>query len=169
MRQPITRQTLNPFGLFLEQGIVADIPWQSIHERFQVDGVIRVHTKDFPSIPHSGRYTHFNLEISNHKVGATYLIIVITQPGCYEEEKSEILPLLNLDTTLKGRCLAVRESVAYADITTEEFQFSLPYANNTETLQHEILWRYHQSLPEISSSELLERGVSITTLEILNG
>lgn len=168
MRQPITRQAPNSLGLFLDRGNIVEIPWQRIHERFQVDGVIRVHAKDFPSIPHSGRYTHFNLEISNHKVGATYLIIVIAQPGRYEKGKSEILPVLNLDTTLKGRCLAVRESVAYADITDEEFQFSLPYANNAETLQPEILWRYHQSLPGISDSELIERGVSITTLEILN-
>lgn len=164
---PLSRQTIRLKGRFLDQGKIIEYSWKEICERFAVNGVIRIHKKDFPLIPRTGRFTHFNLEVSHHQPGAVYLLIAITAPGSYEEDKKEILPLLDLSESIKARCFSVKEFVPYSEISDVDFKFSLINIKSVAELKNAMLWRYRQSLPAISEKNLLSRGVSITTLDLL--
>ena len=163
---PLSRSLPTSEGQFLYQEQIVNIPWMDFHTQYGVSGVIRVPKKDFPLIPTSGPFTHFNLEVSYHRTESVYLIIAIIQPGWYRANE-EVLPLLDPELSVRAKCLSVKEFVPYSLLQEADFRYSLPQIQTVDDLKREMIQRYRQSLPELSDEQILERGVSVTTLEIL--
>lgn len=153
--------------LFEENGRIIDTSWEEIHRRFDIDGTIRIHTKDYAEFPAGNLFTHFNLQISGHIPGHIYALPKIITPGFFISTDNEQSPVLDFSQCLVARCLDVREQVIYEELVPEDFQYSLKHIRNTDDLKKEILWRYTQSLPALSPEDILSRGVSVTTLEII--
>jgi hypothetical protein len=127
---------------------------------------IRIRKDEYEDLPESGLFTHFNIQVSYHVAGKIYLLPKIIEPGHFNGEH-EVLPLLDFTGILYGECTEVQEHVPYEDLTEQDFTYSLPHIKSTEDLKKIIVKRYSQSLPHISPEELLELGISKTTLNIL--
>lgn len=167
MLAPLQRESNIAHCLFQENGQIIDTSWEEIYHRFNIDGVIRIHMKDYTEFKAGNFFTHFNLQISNHLPGHLYALPKIINPGFFIDTNNEQLPVLDFSQCFIARCLDVREQVVYESLTPEDFQYSFKHIQNTDDLKREILWRYKQSLPKQSAAEILSLGVSITHLEIV--
>lgn len=167
MTDTLIRDARTTFCDCLDHGEVVRTPLDKIYEDLSIDGIIRIHAKDYLEFPSGPLFTHFNLEFSGHKQGKVYALPKIVTPGFYISPKNKRAPVLNFSNCFIVRCLKTKERVPYADLTKTDFQYSLRHIQNSDQLKKEILWRYTQSLPNISPDEILQRGVSITTVEIL--
>lgn len=163
----LPRDTNSPFCLFFENTHSLTLPWEEINERFHIDGVIRIHTKDYAEFPAGNLFTHFNLQLSGHIPGYMYALPKIITPGFFVTTGNEQLPLLDFSQCFIAQCTAVKECVPYGDLTEADFTHSFRHIQNVDELQKEILWRYTKSLPNIAEEEILSRGVSVTSLKII--
>ncbi len=150
----------------IREGIPTLFPRFQVLQTLGVEGIIRIHAKDYALFPDGNRFTHFNLEYSGHKPGSLYVLPRILRPGYLRKNGDERPPLLDFSNCYLARCLSIREKVAYKSLLLSGFSSSLKNIKTVPDLQREILWRYTHSLPDSSSEEILERGVSITELEI---
>lgn len=165
---PIIQRGLSEAPCLLsEQGCIIENPWKEIHAKFGIDGVIRIHAKDYSYFPEDNLFTHFNVQISQHVPGHIYALPKIITPGFFISPEKEQPPILDFSGCLIARCLAVKEEVSYDALTQKDFAYSFRHIQNVDELQTEILWRYTQSLPTLSREEILALGVSITHLEII--
>jgi len=163
----IPRESRTTHCLFQENGHIADAPWKEIYRRFDIDGVIRIHMKDYAEFSADNFFTHFNLQISHHIPGHTYALPKIIMPGFFVSSDNEQLPVLDFSQCFIARCINVREQIMYEYLTPEDFRYSFKHIQSANDLKKEILWRYKQSLPNLSEEEILSPGVSVTNLEIL--
>lgn len=166
MPDTIPRESATERCRLIEDGRVVDVSREEILGRLGVDGIIRIHTKDYEQFPAESRFTHFNLQTSGHVPGRTYALPKIVTPGFYISPEEEQLPVLDFSGCLIAKCLAVREHVPYESLSGSDFEHSFRHIRTAEELQKEILWRYTQSLPRLSREGILSLGVSITELEI---
>ncbi|MFZ2187579.1 MAG: hypothetical protein WAV46_03075 [Candidatus Moraniibacteriota bacterium] len=163
----LPRDANSPACLFVENSRTVNAPWQDVYKRFQIDGVIRIDTKDYTEFPEGKLFTHFNLQLSGHIPGCIYALPKIITHGFFVSPNDEQLPLLDFSQCFIAQCIAVRECIPYEALTEEDFIHSFRHIQNVSALQKEILWRYTQSLPNVATKEILSRGVSITALEII--
>lgn len=163
----IPRESEKSSCLLSLNGHTTEIPWEDVHQRFDIDGAIRIHAKDYAEFPEGKHFTHFNLQVSGHLPGHIYALPKIITPGFFISPDQEQPPLLDFSQCFIARCITVRENVMYTDLTDEDFAHSFRHIRNVDALKKEILWRYTQSLPTLSPEEILSLGVSITELEII--
>jgi transketolase len=128
----------------------------------KVDGIIRISKDDFDYFLLEDKITHFNLENSNHKKGAVYLVLKILRNGSLNKSK-EVLPLLDLKSKIKFKCVFVKEKIAYKSLKQNSFEFSKQ--KSVDELKKSIVKNYSISLPEVSKEDLSKLGVSMTILE----
>lgn len=133
---------------------------------FPTRNIIRIQGNEYEALPTDGLFTHFNLQISRHRVGELYLLANIVEPGHFDGIH-EVLPLLGFDNMLYGLCVEAQEELTYEDLTQRDFEYSFPHIKNVKELEEAILRRYSKSMPHLSREEILKLGVSKTTLEIL--
>lgn len=128
---------------------------------------IRIRKNDYGELPQIGElFTHFNLQLSGHKVGETYLLPKIIKAG-YFDGKNEKLPLLDFTNVYYGECIEVKECLEYSDISNSDFEFSFFSIKNIDQLKKSIIARYAQSMRNLSNEKILSLGVSKTTLKII--
>ncbi|MFT4260944.1 MAG: transketolase family protein [Candidatus Woesearchaeota archaeon] len=132
----------------------------------KADGIIRVTPKEFDFFKEQEELTHFNLQQSFHKKNNTYLIMKLLEHGYFTKDE-EKLPLLDADNILKFKCLDVKEKLPYTKISKQDINKSS--TKSLSSLKQSILNRYQKSLPGISKKELLELGVSMTSLQKIVG
>ena len=167
MPTPLTRESANSYCLFLENGKRVETVWADVYRRFGIQGVIRIHNKDYAFLPPGPLFTHFNLESSGHQAGRIYALPKIVIPGFFVSPENERLPVLDFSHCFIARCITTRERVPYAELTKEDFAHSFRHIQNVPELKKEMLWRYTKSLPTLTPEEILSRSVSITGLEII--
>ena len=133
----------------------------------EISGVIRIHDDEYKNIDREKEFlTHFNLQVSHHKVGNIYILPRILKSGFFTEEK-EKLPNLSFKNVIKGECVEVREYLKYEELEKNDFEFSFENIKNSEELEKIIYERYSKSMPNLSKKEILDLGVSLTKLRIL--
>jgi hypothetical protein len=152
--------------LIQTDGHIESVPKEELCARYGIDGIIRIHTKDYGEFPSGTRFTHFNLQASGHVPGDIYALPKIVTPGFFISPDNEQLPVLDFSRCLIARCVATKEHVPYDRLTEEDFAHSFRHIQDIETLKKEILWRYTQSLPSLPPADMLALGVGITELEI---
>lgn len=167
MSAPIVRESENSYCLSLENGQKIETVWTDIYSRFNIQGVIRIHARDYAFLPPEPFLTHFNLETSGHVPGRLYALPKIVIPGFFISSEKERQPVLDFSQCIIARCLSAKERVSYDQLTPEDFQHSFRHIQNVPELQKAMLWRYTQSLPNLSAKEILSCSVSITQLEII--
>ena len=167
MSTTLVRDVDHPSCDCLIQGTVVSKSLESIYEELHIDGIIRIHTKDYSQFPPGPLFTHFNLENSGHQKDKIYAFPKIVIPGYYISPQERQSPVLDFSQCYLARCSEVRERVPYDKLTQKDFQYSFHHIQNTDQLKKEILWRYTRSLPATAPDDILQRGVSITTLEII--
>lgn len=129
---------------------------------------IRIHKKDYKLLSPRKKYlTHFNLHISNHKKGETYLLQRILKSGYYKSDNDYELPTIDLKDNFIVKCIECQEEVPYDKLDKSIFKHSFSNIQSIDELKKEISWRYSKSMPNLSKSEILKLGVSITKLEII--
>jgi hypothetical protein len=131
---------------------------------------IRIQKKDFEYFEKNKlpKYlNHFNLQICGHETGKIYLLPKILKQGYFISKEKEKLPKLDYNESIVGLCIEVKENLKYEDLTKLDFKYSFPNIQNITSLKQEILYRYQQSLPNLSEEEILSLGISFTKLKIL--
>lgn len=167
MAEELKRGFQSATCLWLNQGQELISSWEEIYKRFGIDGVIRIHKKDYDQFPKGDIVTHFNLEKCNHVPGKIYALAKIIIPGFFLSSAVDQSPLLDFSQCYVAQCLSVKEKIPYENLTEEDFAHSFLNIHNTFELKKEILWRYKQSLPDLSDEAILSLGVSMTTLKII--
>ena len=152
----------------LQDGRTRDIPAEEFNAKHQIDGIIRIPAEAYDAIDKDlARYTHFNLEFSGHRIGATYALAKIVTHGYFRSLGDERPPVISFDDILVARCVSVREHVPYDAIRDKDFRYASKLTQNIEDLKKEMLFHYALSLPFLTKMGILDRGVSITTLRII--
>lgn len=152
----------------LVNGEVVDRDVRAVCDELGIDGIIRIHAKEFKTIDPTQPYlAHFNLEYSNHVIGNRYGLVSIVTPGYFTKQK-EKLPVLDIDNAIVATCVDARNHLTYEDVAAASFfTYSLPHIKNILELQTVILSRYGTSLPEIAEEDLLKRTVAYTLLKLI--
>ncbi len=152
--------------LLNKKDVILDIK-DPLFKKLPSNKLIRIRKNEYKYLPQINRYfTHFNLQKSNHKIGQIYLLPKIIKSG-YFNEKEEILPLLDFNNIYYAECIDVNECLQYNDLKKSDFKFSMSHIKNTDELKKTILKRYTKSMPKLSKNEILDLGVSKTTLKII--
>ena len=137
---------------------------------------IRIREDEYPFLPKidstdnapvvGALYTHFNLSPAFHIPGLTYMLPRILETGYFDGEK-EVLPLISLDNTYIAECISFETLRMYDDLKNEDFVHAASNIKNAEDLKKVIVMKYSKSMPTLSEEEILNKGVSITTLRII--
>jgi hypothetical protein len=151
---------------FDRQGKTVSISMEEFHQKFNVDGVIRIPKQEFDLITDQmKRFTHFNIQYCAHNEGEKYVILKIDQPGFFDGT-NERQPIFNNEIYLETKCVRVKNYIPYEELKDSDFQYSLSHIYDVASLKKAILKRYEQSLAHVSDDQKLALGVSITELEI---
>jgi hypothetical protein len=149
------------------EGAEQTIPEDSFYAEHGIAGLIRIEETDFASVPAHGLFGHFNVKNCSHVPGKNYGVIKLLRHGFFKESaREEQLPLLSALGMRVGICKEVQQNLSYDQLNEHHFQYSFPTIKSVEELQKAILARYQNSLPELSSDEILARGVSFTLLDM---
>jgi len=137
---------------------------------YKVDGIIRISKDDFVFLPkkRGAVFVHFNLQHSGHLSEKIYLIMKILKNGYYISYSEELLPVLSLQGSIITRCVGVRENLSYQEVSNEDLRLSFIKLNSVKDLKELIYKRYSKSLPLLSKKDILQLGVSISKLKIID-
>jgi hypothetical protein len=154
----------------LEHGKDIEITYRDFQKKHGAFGMIRIPTKEFEYLENNNvqSLTHFNLQVSSHKKGETYLLVKIIEHGeLNAKTKSETLPLLDVSNPQLFECIECIENIQYSELKTYEniFKNSFPNIKSIEELKEEIVNRYSQSMSYLSKEDILGLGISITKLK----
>ncbi len=166
----VFRQSKNISGILVKGVFYADSKkyLEEKIDKVRIDGIIRIKNEEYISINRDEKYlTHFNLQVSHHKVGFIYALPRIIKSG-YFTQKEERLPDLSFDNIVIAECVQVKEYLKYEELNESHFKYSFKTIKNTKELQKVILSRYCKSMPELTKKEILSLGVSMTKLKIIN-
>lgn len=128
--------------------------------------VIRIPDEEYGGFPKLDLFTHFNLETTSCEVGKSYVLPRIIRHGYIQEEGEEVLPLLSFENIYAGECLEVTNHLPYESLTPDDFVHSFKHIQNVEELKTYILKRYQKSKPNLTSEQILSRGVSRMLLRL---
>ena len=146
---------------------VIEIDKRQFDSRNGIEDVIRIHEKDYPFIPtDTPHYAHFNLQISNHKVGKIYALPKIIVPGHFSKNGEEVHPILSFEECYIGECIYVKQEVLYEDLTSQDLICSLTNIKTIDNLKREVLFRYSISMPDLTEEEIITLGIAITNIKI---
>jgi hypothetical protein len=137
-------------------------------DKFPTLDLIRIKDSEYSKIPsEKGCFTHFNISPSKHLKGYRYILPRILRHG-YFDGKNHVLPLLSFEKILFCECIEVVEHIDYCHLSNNDFKFSMHHIKSVSDLKKAILSRYKISMPNASESEIINKGVSKTTLKILD-
>jgi transketolase len=146
-----------------------EIDYKQFLKENKFDGIIKIQKNDYKLIHKNQKLlTHFNLQYSGHEKGKVYLLVKILKQGHYISDEDFSYPVLDLNNCYVAKCLEVRNYIDCNTLQKEDFENSFENIKNKTELKKQILERYSHSLPEFSNKEILDLGVSITQLEIID-
>ena len=146
---------------------IKEIEASIFHTNQHIDNAIRILDKEYAYIDTSLPYfTHFNMEISGHSIGARMILPRIIRQGHFRHAQDEVLPILSLKNVYVGVVVSKREHLSYDNLHDEIFTYSMTHIKNIDQLKRAILRRYSVSMPDLSDAEILARGVASTTIRL---
>ncbi len=134
----------------------------------RIRDIIRFHKEDYEYLLtlNSNKLTHFNLQGSGHRKGQRYALIEILKPG-FITKTSEQLPILDLNNCLIAECISYQKKISYSELDQDVFTHSLPNIKDQDSLKKAIIRRYSKSMLNFTENDILNLGVSITKLKII--
>ena len=140
---------------------------QKLFEALGVDSICRFHEADFNLVETMiSEFTHFNLGKTPHKAGQIFALLPIASPGRKSGQDKELLPVLDTSRFVIASCKRTAYFYAPADVPASYFETSLPTIENTVELESELVRRYAKLNPQLTTAEMLEKGVSATVFHI---
>jgi hypothetical protein len=151
--------------------IVDDLDEQTVRvidicERLQVDGLIRLHLRDYDLVELlQEKYVHFNLEFTLNELGKRYAVLPIIRSGYRtESDEEEILPILDPRRHRIGMCEAVLQRVPIEEVSSAHFAYSIETIMTIDELKKALIQRYAPLFPHLRPEQLLSRGCAITLI-----
>ncbi len=137
-----------------------------ICERLQVDGLIRLHLRDYDLVELlQEKYVHFNLEFTLNELGKRYAVLPIIRSGYRtESDEEEILPILDPRRHRIGMCEAVLQRVPIEEVSNAHFAYSIETIMTIDELKKALIQRYAPLFPHLRPEQLLSRGCAITLI-----
>ena len=146
---------------------IKEIEASIFHSKQHIDNAIRILDAEYAYIDTTlPFFTHFNLEMSGHSIGAKMILPRIVSQGHYRGPHDEVLPILSLKNILVGAVVSKREHLSYETLHDEIFEYSMKHIKNVDQLKRAMLRRYTVSMPDLSDAEILARGVASTTIQL---
>ena len=138
-------------------------------KKYNVHLTISILLSDFKLIKKNmNRYTHFNIQYTEHKPRKNYLIIKIHKRGYFNGSTSTYKDaILDSNNFILAKCLSVQNDIDYVNLKEKVFEHSLSNIRNISALKKAIKRRYKKSLAHLSDTEKLSLGVAITELKII--
>ena len=138
-------------------------------KKYNVHLCIQILHSDFKLIKKNmNRFTHFNIQYTEHKPGKNYLIMKIHKRGYFNGSTSTYKhAILDSNNFILAKCLSVQNNIDYIDLKKKDFKHSLSNIKNIKTLKKAIKRRYGKSIAHLSDTEKLSLGVAITELKII--
>ena len=138
-------------------------------KKYNVHLLIQILHSDFKLIKKNmNRFTHFNIQYTDHKPGKNYLIMKIYKQGYFNGSTSTYKhAILDSNNFILAKCLSAQNNIDYVDLKEKVFEHSLGNIKNINTLKKAIKRRYKKSLAHLSDTEKLSLGVAITKLKII--
>jgi hypothetical protein len=138
-------------------------------KKYNVHHCIKILRSDFKLIKKNmNRFTHFNIQYTEHKPGKNYLIMKIHKRGYFNGSTSTYKDaILDSNNFIIAKCLSAQNNIDYVDLKEKVFEHSLSKIKNINTLKKAIKRRYKKSLAHLSDTEKLSLGVAITELKII--
>jgi hypothetical protein len=134
-------------------------------ERLQVDGLIRLHQRDYDLVELQKKYVHFNLEITLNERGKRYAVVPIIRSGYRtESHEEEVLPVLDPRRHRIGVCLAVTQRVPIEEVSSTYFANSIATIMTIDELKKALIQRYAPLFPHLRPEQLLSRGCAVTLI-----
>jgi len=148
---------------------IIEVNKKKFDSKNNIEGVIRIHEKDYPFIPSDTPYfTHFNLQNSRNIINEIYALPKIIKPGYFNKNGKEVLPILSFENCYIGKCISIDEEINYNKITLDHFKYSLTNIQSVKELKKEIIFRYSISMPDLTEKEIITLGVAITNIKIIS-
>ena len=136
-------------------------------KKYNVHLTISILHSDFKLIKKNmNRFTHFNIQYTEHKPGKNYLIMKIHKRGYFDGITFK-QPIYNNNNFILAKCLSAQNNIDYVDLKEKVFEHSLSNIKNISALKKSIKRRYKKSLAHFSDTEKLSLGVAITELKII--
>ena len=138
-------------------------------KKYNVHGIILIVYPDFKLIKKNmNRFTHFNIQYSEHKPGKNYLIMKIHKRGYFNGSTSTYKDaILDSNNFILAKCLSVQNNIDYVNLKEKVFKHSLSNIKNVNALKKSIKRRYKKSLAHLSDTQKLSLGIAITELKII--
>jgi hypothetical protein len=134
-----------------------------------VDEAMRIKDEDYPEKACVGdTLTNFNLPIQFNRNGFTLAMPRILKPGYFIPPNSEELPLLSFDNIWRAKVVQFFPRLEFKDIRCELLINCIGGATNPDALKLMIYERYKRSLPNLSYDEVLNQGVTVTKLKLID-
>ena len=136
-------------------------------KKYNVHNCIQILHLDFKLIKKNmNRFTHFNIQNTEHKPGKNYLIIKIHKRG-YFDGITYKQPIYSNNNFILAKCLSAQNNIDYVNLKEKVFEHSLSNIRNINALKKAIKRRYKKSLAHLSDAEKLSLRVAITDLKII--
>ena len=138
-------------------------------KKYNVHLTISILHSDFKLIKKNmNRFTHFNIQYSDHKPGKNYLIMKIHKRGYFNGSTSTYKhAILDSNNFILAKCLFVQNNIDYVNLKEKVFKHSLSNIKNVNALKKSIKRRYKKSLAHLSDRQKLSLGIAITELKII--
>ena len=152
-------------GVLGAGGVSAIVATQTLLQRYDVDGIIRLRADDFALLGGaSGPFVHFNLGSTLNREGERYVLLPIVKQGQRLPDGTEVLPVVDPDRFRVGVCVSVQQRVPIGDVTAADFEHSLPSLRSAVQLRAVLLMRYRPMFPEMGDDAILSHGCAVTRL-----
>ena len=149
-----------------EKNIIAE-DRDSFLKKYNAHGFIQILHSDFKLIKKNmNRYTHFNIQYTEHKPRKNYLITKIHKQG-YFNGPTYKHAILDSNNFILAKCLFVQNDIDYVNLKEKVFKHSLSNIKNVNALKKSIKRRYKKSLAHLSDTQKLSLGIAITELKII--
>ena len=136
-------------------------------KKYNAHGFIQILHSDFKLIKKNmNRYTHFNIQYTEHKPRKNYLITKIHKQG-YFNGPTYKHAILDSNNFILAKCLFVQNNIDYVNLKEKVFKHSLSNIKNVNALKKSIKRRYKKSLAHLSDTQKLSLGIAITELKII--
>ena len=136
-------------------------------KKYNVHLTISILLSDFKLIKKNmNRYTHFNIQYTDHKPGKYYLIVKIHKRGYFDGITFK-QPIYDSNNFILAKCLSTQNYIDYVDLKEKVFEHSLSNIKNINALKKAIKRRYKKRLAHLSDTQKLSLGVAITELKII--
>ena len=136
-------------------------------KKYNVHHCIKILRSDFKLIKKNmNRFTHFNIQYTEHKPRKNYLITKIHKQG-YFDGPTYKHAILDSNNFILAKCLFVQNDIDYVNLKEKVFKHSLSNIKNVNALKKSIKRRYKKSLAHLSDTQKLSLGIAITELKII--